>query len=148
MIRGPEPLDPRPRSTEDPLPPAREQLPLPRRRQQAHLEPQLRERGGAGDGTPFSAFAAPTATEDQAAEPTGPTAFSSRLGQALQRGPGGLADRPVERSGVPGEPEAAVPADPAERVVRPERAADRAAAFRAATRRGRRPGQHPRRPRT
>ncbi len=111
MIRGPEPLDPRPRSTEDPLPPAREQLPLPRRRQQAHMEPQLRERSGAGDGTPFSAFAAPTsaptsaptATEDQAGEPTGPTAFSSRLGQALQRGPGGLADRPTERLAVPGE---------------------------------------------
>jgi hypothetical protein len=113
------------------------------------MEPQLRERSGAGDGTPFSAFSAPTATEDQASEPTtGPTAFSSRLGQALQRGPGGLADRPAERTGPTAVPDGAVPGDPAERVVRPERAADRAQAFRAATRRGRRPGQHPRRPRT
>jgi hypothetical protein len=117
------------------------------------MEPQLRERGGSGDGTPFSAFSAPTATEEQTGEPVGPTAFSRGLGQALQRGPGGLADRPTDRLptdrvGVPGEPDGAAPADPAERVVRPERAADRAAAFRAATRRGRRPGQHPRRPRT
>jgi hypothetical protein len=148
VIRGPEPLDPRPRSTEDPLPPAREQLPLPRRRQQAHMEPQLRERSGSGDGTPFSAFAAPTATDEQAGEPTtpGPTAFSTRLGQALQRGPGGPPERPA---GMPIDAETdAVGVDPAERPVRPERPADRAAAFRAATRRGRRPGQHPRRPRS
>ncbi|WP_214405895.1 hypothetical protein, partial [Pseudonocardia lacus] len=97
------------------------------------MEPQLRERGGAGDGTPFSAFSAPTATEDQAGEPSGPSEFSSRLGQALHRGPGGLADRPTERTTVPGDPGGMVPADPAERVVRPERAADRAQAFRAAT---------------
>jgi hypothetical protein len=141
VIRGPEPLDPRPRSTEDPLPPAREQLPLPRRRQQAHLEPQLRERGGSGDGTPFAAFT-PTVTDQPSdgADATGPGAFSSRLGQALQRGHGGTVDRPPP---APADPNA----DPAERPVRPERAADRAAAFRAATRRGRRPGQHPRRPR-
>ncbi len=29
---------------------------LPRRRRQAHIEPQLREPGGAGTGTPFVAF--------------------------------------------------------------------------------------------
>ncbi len=39
-----------------PLPPRREQLPLPRRDGQSHLEPQLREPGGAGSGTPFQAF--------------------------------------------------------------------------------------------
>jgi hypothetical protein len=37
-------------------PPSREQLPLPRRQRQAHLEPQLRVRGSAGNGTPFAAF--------------------------------------------------------------------------------------------
>jgi hypothetical protein len=45
--------------------PAREQLPLPRRRRQSHIEPQLRIPGGAGSGTPFAAFAA-----DGAPEPT------------------------------------------------------------------------------
>ncbi|OZM78208.1 hypothetical protein [Pseudonocardia sp. MH-G8] len=42
--------------------PAREQLPLPRRRSQAHLDPHLRAPGGPGAGTPFTAFAcdAPT----------------------------------------------------------------------------------------
>jgi len=44
--------------------PAREQLPLPRRRRQSHLEPQLRTPGGTGSGTPFTAFV----TEDDDAE--------------------------------------------------------------------------------
>jgi hypothetical protein len=111
------------------------------------MEPQLRERSGSGDGTPFSAFS-PTATDEQAGEPPepGPSAFSARLGQALQRGPAGQGERPA---GVPIDPVGdAAGADPAERPVRPERPAERAAAFRAATRRGRRPGQHPRRPRS
>ena len=50
-------------------PPAREQLPLPRRRRQSHIEPQLRTPGGAGTGTPFAAFtsdAAPDATRNNA----------------------------------------------------------------------------------
>lgn len=38
--------------------PAREQLPLPRRRRQSHIEPQLRTPGGTGSGTPFTAFVA------------------------------------------------------------------------------------------
>jgi hypothetical protein len=112
------------------------------------MEPQLRERSGSGDGTPFSAFSAPTATDEQTGEPTapGPSAFSTRLGQALQRGPAGTGERPA---GIPIDPDVAAAAgDPAERPVRPERPAERAAAFRAATRRGRRPGQHPRRPRS
>ncbi len=45
--------------------PAREQLPLPRRRRQSHIEPQLRTPGGTGTGTPFAAFAA-----DGVPEPT------------------------------------------------------------------------------
>jgi hypothetical protein len=45
--------------------PAREQLPLPRRQRQSHIEPQLRTPGSAGSGTPFAAFAA-----DGAPEPT------------------------------------------------------------------------------
>lgn len=44
------------RDGDEPLPPPREQLPLPRRDGQTHLEPQLREQHGAGSGTPFAAF--------------------------------------------------------------------------------------------
>ena len=54
---GAEP--PVPSIEDDPPPPAREQLPLPRRNRQGHLEPQLRVPGGAGDGTPFVAFLPP-----------------------------------------------------------------------------------------
>ncbi|QYN39736.1 hypothetical protein K1T35_22590 [Pseudonocardia sp. DSM 110487] len=36
--------------------PAREQLPLPRRRRQSHIEPQLRTPDGTSTGTPFAAF--------------------------------------------------------------------------------------------
>lgn len=43
--------------------PAREQLPLPRRRRQSHIEPQLRTPGGTGTGTPFAAFGADAAPE-------------------------------------------------------------------------------------
>jgi hypothetical protein len=46
----------RPSDDDDPPPPQREQLPLPRRSQQDHLEPQLRVPGGSGEGTPFTAF--------------------------------------------------------------------------------------------
>jgi hypothetical protein len=46
--------------------PAREQLPLPRRRRQAHIEPQLRTPGGTGTGTPFAAFGAESATASEA----------------------------------------------------------------------------------
>ncbi|MCY7343475.1 MAG: hypothetical protein LH603_16995, partial [Pseudonocardia sp.] len=49
---------PRPGGADDPAPPRREQLPLPQRARQAHIEPQLREPGGKGEGTPFDAFTA------------------------------------------------------------------------------------------
>lgn len=42
--------------TVGPLHPRRERLPLPRRAEQTHLEPQLCEPGSAGTGTPFAAF--------------------------------------------------------------------------------------------
>jgi hypothetical protein len=48
-------------------PPSREQLPLPRRRRQSHLEPKLRVPGGTGGGTPFAAFT-PTPTPDPDAD--------------------------------------------------------------------------------
>lgn len=51
------------------LPPRREQLPLPRRDGQTHLEPQLREPGGAGSGTPFEAFDADDAPDSATATP-------------------------------------------------------------------------------
>ncbi|MCX6467625.1 MAG: hypothetical protein NTW05_29180, partial [Pseudonocardiales bacterium] len=50
--------------------PAAPPLPLPRRQGQAHLEPQLREPGGAGSGTPFGAFEDPTPADR--AEATSP----------------------------------------------------------------------------
>lgn len=40
----------------EPLPPRREQLPLPRRDEQSHIEPQLRVPGSSGAGTPFAPF--------------------------------------------------------------------------------------------
>jgi hypothetical protein len=57
----------RPGGEDDPPPPRREQLPLPRRAQQSHLEPQLRVPGGTGSGTPFAAFAADDDTSEAAA---------------------------------------------------------------------------------
>jgi hypothetical protein len=45
--------------------PAREQLPLPRRKRQAHLEPHLRTPSTGESGTPFAAF-----TSDETAEPS------------------------------------------------------------------------------
>jgi hypothetical protein len=49
--------------------PAREQLPLPRRRRQSHIEPQLRTPGGAGTGTPFAAFGSDAAPEPARSTP-------------------------------------------------------------------------------
>jgi hypothetical protein len=43
--------------------PAREQLPLPRRQRQAHLEPNLRGPEGTESGTPFAAFSADATDE-------------------------------------------------------------------------------------
>ena len=58
--RGEPPVHPLRTEPDDPPPPTREQLPLPRRAGQSHLEPQLRTPGSAGDGTPFAAFTAPS----------------------------------------------------------------------------------------
>ncbi|WP_343976063.1 hypothetical protein [Pseudonocardia aurantiaca] len=55
MEHGESGGDAAPRTPDGPTP-AREQLPLPRRRRQAHLEPQLRTQHSAGTGTPFAAF--------------------------------------------------------------------------------------------
>lgn len=113
-----EPVDPR-SGVEESRAPAREQLPLPRRRQQAHIEPQLREPNGAGAGTPFSAFSTPHADPPAGAPQANP--------------PGPAGPKVPDNSG-----------DPTELLPRQERPADRVAAFRAATRRVRRPGQRPR----
>jgi hypothetical protein len=59
--------------------PAREQLPLPRRRRQSHLEPQLRTPGGTGSGTPFTAFV----TEDAAEAPADDAAECRERGRPL-----------------------------------------------------------------
>jgi hypothetical protein len=73
--------------------PRREQLPLPRRDGQSHLEPQLREPGGAGSGTPFEAFDDPDGTTDDAPG-TGTTTPPSgervaRFRDAVRRATGG-----------------------------------------------------------
>jgi len=49
--------------------PAREQLPLPRRRRQSHIEPQLRTPGSTGTGTPFAAFGPDAAPEPALSAP-------------------------------------------------------------------------------
>lgn len=56
--------------------------PLPRRSRQQHMEPQLRERGGSGDGTPFAAFAEPDPDATGGPRTTGASAA------AFQRGTG------------------------------------------------------------
>ncbi|WP_219413603.1 hypothetical protein [Pseudonocardia nigra] len=90
MTASDRPQRPAPGAPLDPPPPAREQLPLPRRRQQAHLEPQLRTPGGAGSGTPFAAFAAdePASPQPRSAATERAAAFraATRRGQAA-RGP-------------------------------------------------------------
>ncbi len=78
------PAHPLRRLDDDPPPPRREQLPLPRRARQRHLEPQLREPGGSGDGTPFAAFADDV---DPAGDDTRPRAAEFRDGTARGRGP-------------------------------------------------------------
>lgn len=50
--------------------PAREQLPLPRRRRQSHIEPQLLTPGSTGTGTPFAAFGADRSMAAGDPEPT------------------------------------------------------------------------------
>jgi hypothetical protein len=112
--------------TPDGPPPARERLPLPRRRRQSHLEPQLRMPGGVGNGTPFAAFGFPPAP-DAAPAPSRP---SGPVGNPFEQ-----PERPErqERSERPERPERSERPDRSER---PERL-DRAAAFHAGTRRGR-----------
>lgn len=89
-----------------PPPPRREQLPLPRRDGQAHLEPQLREPGGTGSGTPFDAFTgADRADGAPAASSSGARAAAFRT--ATGRAPTG----DVPRHAAPDEPDAfALPA--------------------------------------
>lgn len=72
------------------LPPSREQLPLPRRDGQSHLEPQLREPGGAGSGTPFEAFDADDAAGSADEPPTPPWGERvARFRDAVRRAGGG-----------------------------------------------------------
>jgi hypothetical protein len=73
--------DAAPRTPDGPTP-AREQLPLPRRRRQSHLEPQLRTPGGAGTGTPFAAFTPPPLSDPPAPTPTPPTEQADRTDRA------------------------------------------------------------------
>ncbi len=54
---------------------------LPRRSPQHHLEPQLREPGGGGDGTPFAAFADPASTDDAGESGSSAAAFQRGTGR-------------------------------------------------------------------
>jgi hypothetical protein len=67
----------------DPPPPLREQLPLPRRRGQEHLAPQLRTPDGAGGGTPFAPFT--PAVPGRRTAPTGDTAAAFQHGSRRAR---------------------------------------------------------------
>ncbi|WP_232663628.1 hypothetical protein [Pseudonocardia sp. TRM90224] len=58
---APPPAHPLRGDGDDPPPPRREQLPLPRRDGGGHIEPQLRQPRTAGNGTPFTPFAADSA---------------------------------------------------------------------------------------
>ena len=76
----------------EPLPPRREQLPLPRRTQRAHIAPQLRDPDTAGSGTPFAAFTPSTPGRRPAAEQDTAAAFLDGTRQARRRtrhGPAG-----------------------------------------------------------
>jgi hypothetical protein len=103
-------------------PPARERLPLPRRRRQAHLEPQLRTPGGAGSGTPFAAFGSPPSLPPA---PAPPPASADRAERA------DLVER-TDRFEIPNRLGRAA--------ASPDRLG-RAAAFHAGTRRGRSAGR-------
>jgi hypothetical protein len=85
----PHPL--RPRDEHDPPPPRREQLPLPRRSQQGHLEPQLREPGGSGGGTPFRPFA------DTESEPAPSRAQPGEQAAAFHHGTARARERDGDR---------------------------------------------------
>ena len=113
-----------PARTPDGPPPAREQLPLPHRRRQAHIEPQLRTPGGSGTGTPFAAFAAESVPH------RGPGRAAERSAERVtERAPERSADRAPERG-----PDTARDTTTGATVgASPERAA----AFHAGTRRGR-----------
>ena len=93
--REPAPYPLQPGSAHDPPPPRREQLPLPRRSQQDHLEPQLREPGGSGEGTPFLPFADPAAEPAQARALPGEKAavFHDGAARARRHGAAGGSDR-------------------------------------------------------
>ncbi|MHA6782517.1 hypothetical protein ACVGOW_16230 [Pseudonocardia saturnea] len=78
------------------LPPSREQLPLPRRDGQSHLEPQLREPGGAGSGTPFEAFDVDEASEAGTGESEAARLWGERVARfrdAVRRATGGSPRR-------------------------------------------------------
>lgn len=98
--RGEPPVHPLHTEPDDPPPPTREQLPLPRRAGQSHLEPQLRTPGSAGDGTPFAAFAAPVSGRRPEDERDAAAAFheGTQRGRgdgrgATRRPPGGDSSR-------------------------------------------------------
>lgn len=79
--------------------PAREQLPLPRRRRQSHIEPQLRAPGSTGSGTPFTAFVADDDPEPTAAAPAEcrergkPSERAAAFHAGTHRGRGGARER-------------------------------------------------------
>ncbi len=73
----------------DPPPPLREQLPLPRRRGQEHLAPQLRTPGEADSGTPFAAFTPSIPGQRTSSERDTAAAFQDGARQARIRTRGG-----------------------------------------------------------
>lgn len=89
------------RDGDEPLPPPREQLPLPRRDVQTHLEPQLREQHGAGTGTPFAAFGTDGSAQHRP-EPDAASNSGSNSGSGSGSGERAAAFRAATR-GAPGD---------------------------------------------
>ena len=95
----------RPRDDDDPPPPLREQLPLPRRSQQGHLEPQLRVPGGSGEGTPFTAFDPAAADAAPVRSTPGDRAAAFHDGTAHGRAGGARASRDAPPKRRPDRPQ-------------------------------------------
>jgi hypothetical protein len=79
------PVHPLRREPIDPPPPLREQLPLPRRRGQEHLAPQLRTLEESDTGTPFAPFAPVIPGQRTAPDRTPAAEFQNGSRQARTR---------------------------------------------------------------
>lgn len=109
MEHGESGGDAAPRTPDGP-PPAREQLPLPRRTRQAHIEPQLRAPRQPGTGTPFAAFASPRSDADpEDADRPGRTDRAAEFYAGARRGRGRRRSTGRHRGGSVFSPDSVPP---------------------------------------